>query len=110
MMQPPCEAPPAAGACWLRHVTGAVFAVQPGETREAPQDLVYLNEAGVQRHVKGIADKLTVRQAPGPAPGKSMAILGGRHAHLLCEVGSCAALSLSEWDGAKVLYVEAAPL
>lgn len=68
------------------HVTRGVLAVQPGETREAPQDLVYVNEAGVQRHVKGIDDKLTVRQKPGPAPGKTMAILGGRHAHLLCEV------------------------
>lgn len=60
--------------------------VQPGETREQKQDMVYVNEEGVQRHVKGIDDKLTVRQKAGPAPGKTMAILGGRHADMLCEV------------------------
>ena len=48
--------------------------------------MVYVNEEGVQRHVKGIDDKLTVRQKAGPAPGKTMAILGGRHADMLCEV------------------------
>ena len=48
--------------------------------------MVYVDERGIQRHVKGIDDKLTVRQKPGPAPGKSMAILSGRHADLLCVV------------------------
>lgn len=78
--------------CCMTYIRSAhlsrVYPLQPGETREAPQDMVYVNEEGIQRHVKGIDDKLTVRQAPGPAPGKTMAILGGRHADLLCEVGS----------------------
>lgn len=73
--------------CSATELTLGDLAMQPGETREAAQDLVYVNEDGIQRHVKGIDDKLTVRQKPGPAPGKTMAILGGRHADLLCEVG-----------------------
>ena len=61
--------------------------IKPGDSREAKPDLVApVGPDGKVRHVKGISEKLVVRDRPGPRKEKVMRIVGGRHAGLKAEV------------------------
>ena len=61
-------------------------AAQQGETRGPKPDMVYINAEGVQKNVKTLDAKLVQREVKGAAVGKTMRVVGGSHAGLLCEV------------------------
>ena len=48
--------------------------------------MIYLDADGNQKHVKEAGVKLVEREKEGPHPGKVMAVTGGTHSGLLCEV------------------------
>ena len=48
--------------------------------------MVYINAEGVQKNVKTLDAKLVQREVKGAAVGKTMRVVGGTHAGLLCEV------------------------
>jgi len=64
----------------------SIASLQPGESREAKPDMVYLDATGHQRYTKGVDEKLVARQRRGAAPGKAMYIEGGRHSGFFCTV------------------------
>ena len=47
---------------------------------------MYINAEGVQKNVKTLDAKLVEREKKGAAPGKTMRVVAGAHAGLLCEV------------------------
>lgn len=57
-----------------------------GETREPKKDMIYVDSEGNQKHVKDADAKLVEREKEGVHPGKVMAVTGGSHSGLLCEV------------------------
>ena len=57
-----------------------------GETREPKKDMIYVDSEGNQRHVKDADAKLVEREKEGVHPGKVMAVTGGTHSGLLCDV------------------------
>ena len=57
-----------------------------GETREPKKDMIYVDSEGNQRHVKDADAKLVEREKEGVHPGKVMAVTGGTHRGLLCDV------------------------
>ena len=59
---------------------------KPGDSTAPKQDLVYIDSSGRERNIRPLDGKLTQRQAAGPQPGKRMAIIGGRHEGLQCQV------------------------
>ena len=73
-------------ATCLQSVKDVRRPLQPGESREAKPDMVYLDANGHQRYTKGVDEKLVVRQRRGAAPGKAMYIEGGRHSGFFCTV------------------------
>lgn len=60
--------------------------IKPGEQRQPKKDMVYYDEHGVQKHVKTLDAKLVEREREGPYPGKTMRLVAGHHAGLLCIV------------------------
>lgn len=48
--------------------------------------MIYLDADGNQKHVKEAGVKLVEREKEGAHPGKVMAVTGGTHSGLLCEV------------------------
>ncbi len=60
--------------------------IRQGETRGPKPDLVYINAEGVQKNVKTLDAKLVEREKKGAAAGKTMRVVAGAHAGLLCEV------------------------
>ena len=57
-----------------------------GETREPKKDMIYVDSEGNQKHVKDADAKLVEREKEGFHPGKVMAVTGGTHSGLFCEV------------------------
>ena len=62
--------------------------IKPGESREAKKDMIYVDEAGRQRHVKKVGDKLVQREASGFQKGALLAITAGVHKDLYGRVQS----------------------
>ena len=62
--------------------------IRPGESRDAKKDLVVYDAEGNIKHTKTASDKLVERIAKGPAVGKRMRIIAGRHAGLTCHVST----------------------
>lgn len=60
--------------------------IRPGESREAKKDLVVYDEKGNIKHTRTASDKLVERKVKGPAVGKVMKLIKGRHAGLRCKV------------------------
>ncbi|CAL5220378.1 g2383 [Coccomyxa viridis] len=60
--------------------------IRQGETREPKKDMIYIDSEGNQKHVKDADAKLVEREKEGVHPGKVMAVTGGTHSGLLCEV------------------------
>ena len=60
--------------------------VRPGESRESKKDLVVYDNKGNIKHTKTASDKLVERKVKGPAVGKQMRIVKGRHAGIRCKV------------------------
>ena len=60
--------------------------IRPGESREAKKDLVVYDEEGHIKHTRTAKDKLVQRIVKGPAAGKHMRIIRGRHAGIRCRV------------------------
>ncbi|CAG9464299.1 unnamed protein product [Pedinophyceae sp. YPF-701] len=60
--------------------------IKPGEKRGPQEQLVALNEHGAVKNVVGLDEKLARRPVKGPAVGKAMEVVEGRHAGLRCEV------------------------
>lgn len=60
--------------------------IKPGESREAKRELVVYDSQGNIKHTRTAEEKLVERIAEGPAVGKTMRILKGRHAGLLCHI------------------------
>ena len=48
--------------------------------------MIYVDSEGNQKHVKDADAKLVEREKEGIHPGKVMAVTGGSHSGLLCEV------------------------
>ena len=89
--------PPAIVTClspcpWKKNPFLLPLAVAPsGDAPETVrrEELVLAPDAdGRQRHVRKLDEKLVKREdlAPGPRPGKEMAVSGGRHEGLRCIV------------------------
>ncbi|CAI7896767.1 unnamed protein product [Closterium sp. NIES-54] len=78
--------------------------IKPGETRGPKPDLVAsTGPDGKVRHVKPISEKLVERVRPGPAKGKVMRIVEGRHEGLTGEV--LEVVELGEGKGVQVRLV-----
>ncbi|CAI5469527.1 unnamed protein product [Closterium sp. Yama58-4] len=78
--------------------------IKPGETRGPKPDLVAsVGPDGKVRHVKPISEKLVERVRPGPAKGKVMRIVEGRHEGLTGEV--LEVVELGEGKGVQVRLV-----
>ncbi|CAI5984857.1 unnamed protein product [Closterium sp. NIES-64] len=78
--------------------------IKPGETRGPKPDLVAsVGPDGKVRHVKPISEKLVERVRPGPAKGKVMRIVEGRHEGLTGEVMEV--VELGEGKGVQVRLV-----
>ena len=58
--------------------------IKPGESRDAPADMVLAEgPEGKSRNVKSIDEKLVAREKPGAREGKTMCVVEGRHRGLL---------------------------
>lgn len=77
--------------------------IKPGETRDAPKDLVYVDPSGQHKNVKTIDDALVERPKEGVVVGKRMHVVDGKHRGCSCVVvsvepkeegrsGACAAM------------------
>ena len=60
--------------------------IRPGESREGKKDLVVYDDKGNIKHTRTASDKLVERKVKGPAVGKQMRIVRGRHAGIRCKV------------------------
>lgn len=60
--------------------------IKPGETRETPKDLVYVDPSGQHKSVKTIDDALVERPKEGLVVGKRMHIIDGKHRGCVCVV------------------------
>ncbi len=86
--------------------------IKPGETRDAPKDLVYVDSQGQHKSIKTIDDKLIERRKEGAVVGKRMVVVDGRHHGCQCVVVAIqpkeegrSGVKKRRWGDGLVLYV-----